>query len=114
MENFISAQKRPVEQGQKYVLLDWLTQGKKITVPIAARQLLIGSLPRRILDLIEMGYPISKRYIEYLRTDKVKTRVREYYIDPEYIEKRDEFLKQLVERLSRTNVSMPDHPSQFN
>lgn len=111
MDKFISAQKRPVEQGQKYILLDFLTQGKKVTVPMAARLLLIGSLPRRILDLKELGFPINARYIEYLRQDKVKTRVREYFMDPQFIEKREEFLKQLVDRFNRGHVSMPDHPS---
>ncbi|MEA5111709.1 hypothetical protein SDC9_17653 [bioreactor metagenome] len=100
MENSAYSNKRPVEKTQKYMLLDWLTKGKKVTVPIASRQLLIGSLPRRIKDLKDLGYPIKSQKINYKRADGDGTLISEYWMEPEHVQMRDEHLKNLKERLS--------------
>lgn len=107
MGNTTNLQDRPIEKTQKFRLLDWLTSGKKITVPIGARQLLIGSLPRRILDLKEMGFTIEGRFIEYYNSEGMKTHIKEYYMPESEIQKREEHLLQL-----RTRLTLHARPSK--
>jgi len=81
---------------QCIALRDWLLSGKRITSPEAGRELLIGHLPRRILDMIEyFKLPIQRQYIKYKRSDGLVTRVKEYWID-----------EADLQRLSSRNSSM--------
>lgn len=63
---------------QNTILRKHLDAGHSITVAQAINQLGIGSLPRRILDLKEGGYPVSGEFIRVRKRNGDMARVKEY------------------------------------
>jgi len=73
---------------QVYKVRDFMLDGGRLTCDIATRRLNIGgsALPRRIKDcrdVLEMH--IKARWKPYLTAENVKTKVREYWMEPEDI-----------------------------
>ena len=74
---------------QVYKVRDFMLDGGRLTCDIATRRLNIGgsALPRRIKDcrdVLEMK--IHARWKPYLTAENVKTKVREYWMEPEDIQ----------------------------
>ena len=74
---------------QVYKVRDYMLDGGRLTCDIATRRLNIGgsALPRRIKDcrdVLEMK--IHARWKPYLTAENVKTKVREYWMEPEDIQ----------------------------
>lgn len=111
METEKKSKKKPVEKTQKYRLLDWFTDGKKTTVKLAARQLRIGSLPRRVKDLKAFGFAVKDQWISYPDLEGETIHVKEWFMEQDQIEKKMELLRLLKERL--TLHASPSHmPSE--
>jgi len=63
---------------QKQAIRAHLDMGLRITGKKAFTQFGVMHLPRRILDLIEGGYPIAKQTITVEKADGSTARVTEY------------------------------------
>lgn len=68
-------------EAQNKMLRRWFGEGRRITQPIAMRELLIGRLASRINDLRNEGVIIQDRFVDYRRADNKVVRVKEYWID---------------------------------
>lgn len=71
-------------KSQNERLMGWLDTGKRITGPIAARQLRIGYLPARVYDCRkryqQMGKDIDNRWVKYTGATGEITKIKEYWL----------------------------------
>ena len=74
LELFTTPKRKPNKQHQD--ILNHLQTGKGLTFLEAALKIGVGAISQRAGELIRMGYPIKKRWIQLQNGKKVK----EYYL----------------------------------